>query len=128
MSITIPVPPDEADLAVAKCRIGVPLTVNHRRLVAIELAKRAHAAGSDRPTCGDEWRMLRDVAAGMDVEARFAVLVAAFTDWYEVDTDVDAWRHQTEPAMSRDEACEYVTARLLDALSDLIVVPAAVTA
>lgn len=126
MAITIPAPPDNLDLAIAKARIGAPLTVAHRRLLALHLAQRVHDYGDC--LTGSERRMLADIATGPNVADRFELLVAAYADWRQVEDNVDDWRHQTDPAMSRDEASEYVNDHLADALAELIVVPTAVSA
>lgn len=125
MAITIPVPPDDLDLAIAKARIGAPLTVAHRRILALHLAKRVHDHGDDCLT-GTERRMLTDLATGPNLTDRFAAVVAAYADWRQVEDNIDDWRHQTEPVMSRDAASEYVTDHLADALAELVVVPTAV--
>lgn len=119
--------PTDLDLALAKCRIGAPLTARHRKTVALHLAGRVHDFGDC--LTGTERRMLADIACGPNVADRFAALVEAYGDWRQVEDSVDAWRYRSDvEPMGREEAIDYVNAHLADALAELIVVPAAVSA
>lgn len=108
------------DLALAKAKAGAALTLPHRKLVALELARRAVLADTDVPTCGDEWQLLRTVADSRSVVSAFLELVQAYADWHACTDDVDGWRNEVPRPMSSDAAFEYVQTQLDDALNSLL--------
>jgi hypothetical protein len=118
-----------SDLSWAKASASIALTYNQRHLVALQLANRAHLAGMDAPTNGDEWRILRSIASTSREQLplttdAFSALLVAYDDWTAVQNNVEEWRHRsdvvdTDP-MSADVASGYVQERLDDALTALL--------
>lgn len=107
-------------LAWAKASAGIPLVNSQRRIVAVELARRASQAESDIPTTGEEWRILRAVANCPAQVSAFLELVQAYTDWQACQDNVESWRHEVPRPMSSDAAFDYVNGQLDDAVTALL--------